>query len=186
MILPVTVYGDPLLRKVTQPITKDYEGLNELIENMYETMYNADGVGLASPQVGLNIRLFIVDTTPAATDEEPDLKNFKKAFINPTVISSAGEPWEMEEGCLSLPNIHENVTRDEEVTIEYTNENWEQKTETYNGYKARVILHEYDHLQGKLFIDYISPLRKRLLKSKLMAISKGKANISYRIKAPRK
>ena len=185
MILPVTVYGDPLLRKVTQPISKDYEGIHELIENMFETMYNADGVGLAAPQVGLNIRLFVMDTTPAANDDEPDLKGFKKAFINPKIISSAGEPWEMEEGCLSLPNIHENVTRDEEVTIEYTDENWERKTETYNSYRARVILHEYDHLEGKLFIDYISPLRKRLLKSKLMAITKGKTNASYRIKVPK-
>lgn len=185
MILPVTVFGDPLLRKVTQPIGKDYEGLSELIENMYETMYNAEGVGLAAPQIGLGIRLFVLDTTPAASEDHPDLKDFKKAFINPKVISTTGEPWEMEEGCLSLPNIHENVTRDEEVTLEYTDENWETKTETFNGYKARVILHEYDHLEGKLFIDYISPLRKRLLKSKLLAISKGKANASYRIKIPR-
>lgn len=185
MILPVTVYGDPLLRKVTQPITKEYEGLSELIQNMYETMYNADGVGLAAPQVGLNIRLFIVDASPAADDNEPHLKDFKKAFINPEIITTDGEPWEMEEGCLSLPNIRENVIRDEGVTIKYFNENWESKTETYHGFAARVILHEYDHLDGKLFIDYISPLRKRLLKSKLMAISKGKANASYRTKAPR-
>lgn len=184
MILPVTVYGDPLLRKVTQPIGKDYPKLNELIENMFETMYNADGVGLAAPQVGLNIRLFIVDASPAA-DEEPELKDFKKVFINPEVVETDGEPWEMEEGCLSLPNIRENVLRDEQVTIKYLDENWNEHTETYNGFAARVILHEYDHLDGKLFIDYISPLRKRLLKSKLVAISKGKANASYRIKIPK-
>lgn len=184
MILPVTVYGDPLLRKVTQPIGKDYPKLNDLIENMFETMYNADGVGLAAPQVGLNIRLFIVDASPAA-DEEPELKDFKKVFINPEVVETDGEPWEMEEGCLSLPNIRENVLRDEQVTIKYLDENWNEHTETYNGFAARVILHEYDHLDGKLFIDYISPLRKRLLKSKLVAISKGKANASYRIKIPK-
>lgn len=185
MILPVTVYGDPLLRKITQPITKDYPGLSEIIENMFETMYNADGVGLAAPQVGLNIRLFVVDPAPAADEEEPHLKDFKRVFINPEVISTNGQPWEMEEGCLSLPNIRENVTRDEEVTIKYLDENWVEKTETHNGFAARVILHEYDHLDGKLFIDYISPLRKRLLKSKLIAISKGKANASYRTKAPK-
>lgn len=183
MIIPVTVYGDPLLRKNSQPIDKNYEGLKELIENMYETMYNADGVGLAAPQIGLNILLFIVDATPMA-EEEPELKNFKKVFINPKILSSSGEPWEMEEGCLSLPNIRENVTRNEEVTIQYFDENWEEKTETYKGYAARVILHEYDHLIGKLFIDYISPLRKRLLKSKLMAISKGKTTATYRIRVP--
>lgn len=183
MILPITVYGDPLLRKVSQAIDQQYEGLQELIANMYETMYNAEGVGLAAPQIGLNIRLFVVDATPVA-EEDPALKDFKKAFINPTVLSTTGEPWEMEEGCLSLPNIREKVVRDETVTLEYYNEQWEKKTETYKGYAARVILHEYDHLQGKLFIDYISPLRKRLLKGKLVAISKGKASVSYRTRVP--
>ncbi|MFA9392989.1 MAG: peptide deformylase [Prolixibacteraceae bacterium] len=185
MILPVTVYGDPLLRKITLPITKDYEHLSETIANMYETMYNAEGVGLAAPQVGLNIRLFIVDASPAADDDEPHLKDFKKAFINPEIVDVSGAPWEMEEGCLSLPNIREKVVREEAVTIKYFNENWEEKTETYHGFAARVILHENDHLDGKLFIDYISPLRKRLLKSKLMAIAKGKSNALYRIKATR-
>ena len=184
MILPVTVYGDPLLRKVAKPIDKNYEGLADLIANMYNTMYNADGVGLAAPQVGLSIRLFIVDATPAASDEEPDLANFKKAFINPKIISKSGDPWAFEEGCLSLPNIREEVMREEEVVINYFDENWVEKTETYNGYAARIILHEYDHLDGKLFIDYISPLRKRLLKSKLVSIAKGKTNVSYKIKIP--
>lgn len=185
MILPVTVFGDPLLRKVAQEITPDYAGLAELIENMYETMHNADGVGLAAPQIGLSIRLFVVDATAAANDEEPELKDFKKAFINPTVLETKGEPWAMEEGCLSLPNIREEVYRDEQVTIKYFDENWVEKTETYNGYPARIILHEYDHLEGNLFIDYISPLRKRLIKAKLVAISKGKANAGYRIKIPK-
>lgn len=185
MILPITVYGDVLLRKEAKPISKNYKGLNELIQNMYHTMYNAEGVGLAAPQVGLSIKLFIIDATPAA-DEEPELKDFKKAFINPEIIETDGTPWEMEEGCLSLPNIREKVSREEQVTIKYSDENWVEKTETYNGFIARIILHEYDHLDGNLFIDYISPLRKRLLKSKLIAISKGKGNPQYRIKIPNK
>ena len=183
MILPVTVYGDPILRKETKLVPKNYPNLNELIENMYETMYNADGVGLAAPQVGVSLRIFIIDASPAA-EEEPALKDFKRVFINPRIISTTGEPWEMEEGCLSLPNIRENVLRDEEVTLTYFDENWEEKTETHKGYAARVILHEYDHLMGKLFIDYISPLRRKLLKGKLTAISKGKANANYRIRVP--
>jgi peptide deformylase len=185
MILPITVYGDPLLRKVAQPIDKNYEKLDELIANMYETMYHADGVGLAAPQVGLSIRLFIVDASPAASEEEPELADFKKVFINPVVIEKSGEPWSFEEGCLSLPNIHEEVLREEEVIISYFDENWEQKTEKYNGYPARIILHEYDHLDGHLFIDYISPLRRKLLKSKLAAISKGTAKIAYRVRLPK-
>lgn len=183
MILPVTVYGDPMLRNVAKPITPDYPQLSTLIANMFETMYNADGVGLAAPQIGLSIRLFIVDASPVA-DEEPELKDFKKIFINPQVVKTDGDPWEMEEGCLSLPNIREIVSRDEQVTLTYFDENWVEKTETYNGYAARVILHEYDHLEGKMFIDYISPLRRKLLKGKLVAISKGKTSISYRIKIP--
>jgi len=185
MILPITVYGDPLLRKVSKPIEKNYEGLSELISNMYETMYNADGVGLAAPQVGLSIRLFIVDASPAASDDEPELENFKKVFINPVILEKNGEPWVFEEGCLSLPNIRENVMREEEVVIRYEDENLFEKTEKYNGYAARIILHEYDHLEGRLFVDLISPLKKRLLKSKLMAISKGKSNASYKIKLPK-
>ncbi|MBP7509313.1 MAG: peptide deformylase [Prolixibacteraceae bacterium] len=185
MIMTVTVYGDPLLRKVSQPIDKNYPNLKELIDDMYETMYHAEGVGLAAPQVGLSIRLFVVDATMAASDEEPELKDFKKVFINPEVLSVSGEPWSFEEGCLSLPTIHENVYREEEVVIRYHDENWNERTETYNGYAARVILHEYDHLQGKLFIDRISPLRKRLLKSKLTAITKGNVKINYKIKIPK-
>lgn len=185
MILPVTVYGDPLLRFDAKPIEKDFEGLNELIANMFETMYNADGVGLAAPQIGQSIRLFIVDAAEAADEDEPDLKDFKKVFINPKIIESKGEPWEMEEGCLSLPTIREKVTRPEEVTINYFDKNWIEKTETYHGFAARIILHEYDHLIGKLFVDYISPLRRKLLKAKLSAITTGKAKVAYRIKIPR-
>jgi peptide deformylase len=186
MILPVTVYGDPLLRKVSKPIDKNFERLHELIENMYETMYHSDGVGLAAPQVGLSLRLFIADATPVATKEEPELADFKKIFINPEILSTSGKPWSFEEGCLSLPNIHEEVIRDEEVVIKYVDENWVEKTEKYNGYPARIIQHEYDHLEGILFVDHISQLRKRLLRGKLTAISKGKANVSYKIKVPKK
>lgn len=183
MILPVTVYGDPLLRKTAKPISKDYPELDKLISDMFETMYHSDGVGLAAPQIGLSLKLFVIDASPMA-EEEPELKDFKKAFINPQVHQTKGEPWEMEEGCLSVPNIHEKVSRDEEVTISYYNENWEKKAETYTGYAARVILHEYDHLLGKLFIDHISPLRKKLLKGKLTAITKGKVKTNYKIKVP--
>jgi len=182
MILPVTVYGDPLLRKVAKPIDKNEEGLSELIDNMFETMHNADGVGLAAPQIGKSVRIFVVDASPAASEEEPELADFKKVFINPTILSTSGEPWAFEEGCLSLPNIREDVIRPEEVVIHYFDEKWVEKTEKYNSYPARIIQHEYDHLDGKLFVDYISPLRKRLLKSKLAAISKGKTNAAYKIK----
>lgn len=185
MILPITVYGDPLLRKIARPVNKDFEGLSDLIANMYETMYNAEGVGLAAPQVGQSIRLIVVDGTPAANEDEPELATFKKVFINPTILEKSGEPWVFEEGCLSLPSIRENVLREEEVVIHYFNENWVEKTERYNGYPARIILHEYDHLQGKLFIDLISPLRKKILKSKLMAITTGKATVAYKIRLPK-
>jgi peptide deformylase len=185
MILTVTVYGDTLLRKVSQPIDKNYEGLTELIANMFETMYHADGVGLAAPQIGLSIRLFVVDATAVTSDNEPELAHFKKVFINPTIISKSGELWSFEEGCLSLPTIHEEVWREEEVEIHYFDENWVEKKETYNGYAARIILHEYDHIEGKLFTDYISPLRKRLLKGKLNSITKGTVKTSYRIKIPK-
>jgi peptide deformylase len=185
MILPVTVFGDPQLRQVSKPIDKSFKGLNELIDNMFETMYNADGVGLAAPQVGLSIRLFVVDASPAA-EEEPDLADFKHAFINPEILQLDGEPWIMEEGCISLPNIRENVSRPESVTLHYFDANGGEHTETFTGYASRIIQHEYDHLQGNLFIDHINPLKRRLLKSKLTAISTGKAIIKYKTKPPRK
>ncbi len=181
MILPVTLYGNPLLRKIAKPIDKNYNGLADLIENMFETMYQADGVGLAAPQVGLSIRLFVIDATPMS-EEEPELANFKKVFINPQITDRQGEPWEMEEGCLSLPKINEKVSREEQVTITYRDPEWNEYTETYNGYAARVIMHEYDHLEGKLFIDHVSPLRRKLLRGKLNAIAKGKVSTAYRVK----
>ncbi|AHW60108.1 peptide deformylase [Draconibacterium orientale] len=184
MKYPVTVYGDPLLRKKAQTIEKDHPKLDEIIENMWETMYYSDGVGLAAPQVGLSIRLFVIDASSGA-DEEPELEGFKKVFINPQIIETKGDEWTMNEGCLSLPEIREDVDRPDEVTIKYLDENFEEHTETYKGFAGRVIQHEYDHLEGILFVDYLSPLRKRLLKSKLIAISKGKVRPHYRIKVPR-
>jgi peptide deformylase len=185
MKYPVTVYGDPLLRRVAKDIDQDNPKLNEIIENMWETMYHSDGVGLAAPQVGMSIRLFVIDATSGA-EEEPELKDFKKVFINPEIIETAGEEWVMNEGCLSLPEIREDVSRPDEVTIRYYDENFVEHEETYRGFAGRVIQHEYDHLEGKLFVDYLSPLRKRLLKGKLQNIAKGKVQPHYRIKVPSK
>lgn len=183
MKYPVTVYGDPLLRKKAKPVDKDYEGLKEIIENMWETMYYSDGVGLAAPQVGLSIRIFIVDASSGA-DEEPELKDFKKVFINPEIIETTGEEWIMNEGCLSLPEIREDVERPDVVRIKYFDENFVEHEEEFKGFAGRVIQHEYDHLDGILFIDYLSPLKKRLLKSKLNSIARGKVQPHYRIKVP--
>lgn len=183
MKYPITVYGDPLLRKKAQEIEENHEGLAEIIENMWETMYHSDGVGLAAPQVGLSIRLFIIDASPAA-DEDPGLENFKKVFINPEIIKLTGEDWIMNEGCLSLPEIREDVKRPEAVRLKYYDEHFVLHEETYTGYAARVIQHEFDHLEGVLFIDHLSPLRKKLLKTKLRNIATGKVQPHYRIKTP--
>lgn len=183
MKYPVTVYGDPLLRKKAIEIEKSYPNLEQVIENMWETMYYSDGVGLAAPQVGLSIRMFVVDASSGA-DEEPELADFRKVFINPEIIEISGDEWVMNEGCLSLPEIREDITRPDEVTIRYFDENFTEHEETYTGFAGRVIQHEYDHLEGILFIDYLSPLRKRLLKSKLLNISKGKVQPHYKIKIP--
>ena len=183
MIYPVTVYGDSVLRKVAQPIGPDYPNLNEVIANMWETMYVADGVGLAAPQVGLPIRIFVIDAT-AGADEDPLFKDLKITFINPELLERSGEPWVMEEGCLSLPEIRENVSRPDRVKIRYVDENFNPHEEVYDGFMARVIQHEYDHLEGVLFIDYLSPLKRKILKGKLISIAKGKVQPSYRIKVP--
>ncbi len=185
MKYPITIYGDQLLRKKAKEIDKDNPKLKEIIENMWETMYYSDGVGLAAPQVGMSIRLFLIDASSGA-DEEPELKGFKKVFINAEIHETAGEEWVMNEGCLSLPEIREDVTRKDEVRIRYFDENFVQHEETFKGFAGRVIQHEYDHLEGVLFIDYLSPLRKRLLKSKLNAIASGKVHPHYRIKIPAK
>lgn len=183
MIYPVVVYGDPVLRKVAKPIEKNYEGLSEIIENMWETMYQSEGVGLAAPQIGLSIRLFIIDATIAA-DEEPELKDFKKVFINPEIMKISGDEWEMNEGCLSIPEIREEIIRPDVVRLKYYDENFELHEEEFGGYAGRIIQHEYDHLEGVLFIDYLSQLKKRLLKNKLRNIATGKVQPGYRIKIP--
>lgn len=194
MILPIVVYGDPVLRKVCTEIEKGHEGLDKLIADMFETMYNASGVGLAAPQIGKAIRLFIVDTHPfvESDDEEDDdeftkeereqLEKFKKVFINARMIEEVGEEWKFNEGCLSIPKIREDVSRNEEITIEYYDEKFKKHTETFNGLIARVIQHEYDHIEGKLFTDKISPLRRKLISGKLTDISKGKIGADYKTK----
>ena len=190
MILPIVAYGDPVLRKVGIDIDKDYPNLSELIENMKETMVNAQGVGLAAPQIGKAIRLFIVDTSPFAEDpdlneeEQNYLSNFKKIFINAEIIEEEGDEWAFQEGCLSIPDIREDVFRQEKLTIEYLDENFEKHTEVIDGIAARVVQHEYDHIEGILFTDKISTLKKRLIKKKLENISKGKVNADYRMRFP--
>ncbi len=183
MIYPIVMYGDSVLRKKALDIEKSTD-LSTLIQDMFETMYAAKGIGLAAPQIGKSIRLFIVDGSPL--DEEPDMENFKKAFINPEILSESGEPWPFEEGCLSIPNIREDVLRKEKLKITYFDENWNKHEEEYDGMKARIIQHEYDHIEGKLFIDYLAPLKKRMLKGKLSDISKGEVDTEYRIIAPKK
>jgi len=185
MKYPITVYGDTILRKRAENIEKNTQGLNEIIDNMWETMYYADGVGLAAPQAGLPIRLFVIDGT-AGADEEPELKDFKKVFINPEIMELTGENWVMNEGCLSLPEIREDVLRPETIRIRYQDEEFKVYEETYSGFISRVIQHEYDHLEGVLFVDYLNPLKRRILKGKLTAISKGKVVPKYRIKVPGK
>jgi peptide deformylase len=181
MIYPITVYGDPILKKRALDITPDYPGLGKLIDDMFETMYAANGVGLAAPQVGLSIRLFVVDGAPI---EGEDLKHFKKVFINPMMVEETGSEWPYEEGCLSIPGIREDVFRQEKLHIRYWDENWKEYSESYEGIAARIIQHEYDHIEGVLFTDHLSGFKRRLLKGKLLNISKGKADTSYKIKVP--
>lgn len=190
MVLPIVAYGDPVLKKKGKDITKDYPNLQELLDNMYETMYNAYGVGLAAPQIGLNIRLFLVDTSAFAEDtgldeeEQAYLKDFKRTFINAQIIEETGDEWAFNEGCLSIPDVREDVFRKPKITIEYYDENFEKHTETFEGLVARVIQHEYDHIEGILFTDKLSSLKKRLIKGKLSNISKGKINIDYKMRFP--
>lgn len=190
MTLPIVAYGDPVLRKVGKEINKQYPQLDELLTNMWETMYNANGVGLAAPQIGLPIRLFLVDTTPFADDEDlseeerKKLNGFKKAFINAKIEKEVGEEWTFNEGCLSIPDIREDIKRMDTITVSYLDENFKEHTETYDGLLARVIQHEYDHIEGILFTDKLSPLKKRLLKGRLNNISKGKIEVDYRMRFP--
>lgn len=190
MVLPIVAYGDPVLRKKARAINEDYPKLNELIENMWETMYGAYGVGLAAPQIGLPVRLFMIDTSPFAEDEDLDeeerkeLEGLKKVFINPTILEETGDEWAFGEGCLSIPDIREDVFRKPEITIEYYDVQFNKHTETYKGLAARVIQHEYDHIEGILFTDKLSSLKKRLIKGKLNNISKGKISVDYRMRFP--
>jgi len=191
MILPIIAYGDQILRKTGVEIDKDYPNLEELIHNMRETMENAQGVGLAAPQIGKAIRLFIIDTSPFAESDELEeeekayLKEFNRVFINAKILKEDGEEWAFSEGCLSIPNINEDVTRNETISVEYVDENFKKQKETIGGLAARVFQHEYDHIEGVLFTDKISSLKKRLLKKKLENISKGKIEVSYRMKFPK-
>jgi len=190
MILPVVAYGDAVLKKKAKSITPEYPNFSDLLENMWETMYGAHGVGLAAPQIGLPIRIFLVDTTPFADDEsyseeeQEKLASFKKVFINAEIIEEEGEEWAFSEGCLSIPGINEDVFRKPIVTIKYQDENFKEYTETYDGLIARVIQHEYDHIEGILFTDKLSSLKKRIIKGKLVNISKGKCSADYRMRFP--
>lgn len=183
MILPIYVIGTPVLRKVAEDITPDYEGLEQLLKDMEETMYHSDGVGLAAPQIGKSIRVFIIDASPMDEDDE-SLKDFKKVFINPKIVEFRGERLLFNEGCLSIPTIREDVERESEIRIQYYDENFKFHDEVFDGIKARIIQHEYDHLEGILFTDRLNPLKKRLLKGKLTSVSKGKVDVNYRIKTP--
>jgi peptide deformylase len=183
MTYPIVIYGHPVLRKIAGDIEEEYHGLKELISDMFETMYKSDGLGLAAPQIGKSIRIFVIDGKPAS-DDEPELANFKKAFVNPHIIEKDGEIVPMTEGCLSIPGLREEVDREARIRITYYDEDWNFHDEVYEGYTARIIQHEYDHLDGILFTDKVSPLKKRLLKGKLMAISKGKFESSYKTILP--
>jgi peptide deformylase len=181
MIFPIVAYGDGVLKRKASEIDKNYPGLQALIENMFETMYASNGVGLAAPQIGLSIRLFIVDGGPF---EEEEVKDFKQVFINPVIKEENGDPWKFNEGCLSIPGIREDVERKEEIFIHYYDENWNSHKKKFHGLAARIVQHEYDHIEGILFTDRISPLRRRLLKNKLTGISKGDVDVEYRMKFP--
>jgi len=184
MKYPIIAYGDPVLRKKAAPIERDeYPHVKQLVADMFETMYGAHGVGLAAPQIGLSMRLFVVDATPF-TEDEPEIDNFKKAFINATILEETGEEWGFNEGCLSIPDIREDVFRKPKVKISWYDEDWKHHEETFSGMIARIIQHEYDHIEGKLFTDKLSPLRKRLIEKKLNDISRGIVDVDYKMKFP--
>ncbi|PSK89071.1 peptide deformylase [Taibaiella chishuiensis] len=192
MILPIVAYGHPVLRKVCEDIDKDYPELEKLIADMWETMYHTNGVGIAAPQINKPVRIFVIDTVQIVEgfDEEdkkeyPDEKPVKKVFINAHTVATGGKDWAYNEGCLSIPKVREDVVRPGEVTLRYLDENFVEQEETFSGITGRVIMHEYDHIEGKLFIDYLAPLKKRLLKKKLEDISKGKVRVDYRMMLPK-
>lgn len=180
MILPIYLYGHSVLRQVAKDIQPDYPQLKELIANMFETMYSSDGVGLAAPQIGLSIRIFVVDASPLAKNY-PEAKDFKKTFINPYIISEEGKEWYYQEGCLSIPTVSEEVPRKSRIKIEYLDEDFKKHTDVYDGIVARIIQHEHDHLEGILFIDRISFIRKRMIKAKLNNILNGKVKPKYKV-----
>lgn len=183
MIYPIVLYGDPVLKKRAKDIEKDEIDLKKLVEDMFETMYYASGVGLAAPQIGLSYRVFVVDSTPMEENEED---GFKRAFINPEILDEDGKEWAFEEGCLSIPGIREDVNRKPNIRIRYRDEDWNEREEEVEGILARIIQHEYDHIEGVLFTDHLSPFKKRLLKGKLSNISRGKVDIEYKVKVPAK
>ncbi|NDB02181.1 MAG: peptide deformylase [Flavobacteriaceae bacterium] len=190
MIYPIVAYGDPVLRKKATDIPQDFPDLNQLIDDMFETMYGASGIGLAAPQIGKPIRLFIVDATPFEDDQELSkedravLSEFKKVFINAEILEERGDEWVFNEGCLSIPDIREDVFRKDEITIRYFDADFNEHREVYSGIAARIIQHEYDHIEGVLFTDHLSALKKRMIKSKLGQISKGLIRAEYRMKYP--
>jgi len=181
MILPIYTYGNAVLRKVAEPINADYSDLKTLITNMYETMYHAEGVGLAAPQIGLPIRLLVIDLEPFKEDD-PELGSFKVTMINPIILEKSVQEVSGEEGCLSIPGVHETVSRAESIKIKYYDVDFNEYIEEFHGYKARVVQHEYDHLEGHLFTDRVTPIRRQLLKSRLTNIVKGKTSCSYKVK----
>jgi peptide deformylase len=183
MIYSIVAYGDPVLKKRAADIEKDSIDVKKLAEDMFETMYNSNGVGLAAPQIGKSLRIFVVDAEPM---DEENLKGFKKAFINPEILDETGEEWAYEEGCLSIPGIREDVMRNEKLRIRYYDTEWNEHIEEYDGMAARVIQHEYDHIEGTLFVDRLSAFKKRLLKNRLSNISRGKVDVDYRMKFPTK
>jgi len=185
MVLPITAYGHPVLRKVAVEVDEDYPNLKQLIDDMFETMYTTSGVGLAAPQVNLPIRLLVMDATPFE-EEDPQAKDFKRVIINPEIIEEEGDDWTFNEGCLSLPDIREDVVRKPNIRIQYYDENWEFHDEKYDSVMARIIQHEYDHLEGILFVDRVSNIRKMLLKRRLHDISKGNIDVKYKMIFPLK
>jgi len=192
MILPIVSYGSSVLKKTAKEITSDYPNLSELIANMWETMYAANGVGLAAPQIGLSIRVFVIDASPFVDEENMSVKEietintFKKVFINPKIISEEGNLWDFNEGCLSIPDVREDISRKEEIRINFFDENFELQKLKLNGLAARVVQHEFDHIEGVLFTDHLSSLKKRLIKNRLSLISKGDISVDYKMSFPKK
>ena len=181
MIYPIVAYGDPILRKVAEPISADYPKLNEIIQNMFDTMHRSNGIGLAAPQIGLSIRLFVVDATPYENDER-DLDGFKQVFINAQILEEEGKKWKCSEGCLSIPGIREDVDRNPNITVRYMDENFVEHTESFTGMRARIIQHEYDHIEGILMTDRLTPIKKQLLKGRLNDIMKGRTDADYKMR----